>query len=74
MGKKKSLFYGCSAYPTCDFSSWDMPTKEKCPKCGGMLFLKKSKNQLVCHLESCGYSVAAPEKETENDENKSEEA
>jgi hypothetical protein len=39
-----------------------------------MLFLKKSKNQLVCHLESCGYSVAAPEKETENDENKSEEA
>ena len=77
MGKKKSLFYGCSAYPGCDFSSWDLPTKEKCPQCGGMLFLKKSKGQLVCHLESCGYSVAAPEKEISpesDDEIKSEEA
>ena len=65
MGKKKSLFYGCSAYPACDFSSWDMPTKEHCPQCGGMLFLKKAKNLLVCHKEECGYSVAAPERENE---------
>ncbi len=60
MGKKKSLFYGCSAYPGCDFSSWDLPTAENCPKCGQMLFRKKSKNQLVCHNETCGYSVEVP--------------
>ena len=41
--------------PKCDFSSWDMPTGEKCPQCGGMLFRKKGKPLLVCHAEGCGY-------------------
>ncbi|MBQ7337707.1 MAG: type I DNA topoisomerase [Clostridia bacterium] len=61
LGKKKSLFYGCSSYPACDFSSWDLPTNEKCPRCGEMLFRKKSKGQLICHNETCGYTVDAPE-------------
>jgi DNA topoisomerase-1 len=68
MGKKKALFYGCSAYPKCDFSSWDLPTNEKCPNCSGMLFYKKSKGLLVCHDESCNYSVAAPEQNTDDAE------
>ena len=54
-------FYGCSGYPSCDFSSWDLPTKENCPECGGMLFVKKSKNLLVCAKDGCGYSRQAPE-------------
>ena len=55
-GRNRAVFYSCENYPKCDFSSWDMPTKEKCPQCGGMLFRKKGKPLLVCHAEGCGYS------------------
>ena len=34
MSRKGRKFYGCERYPECDFSSWDMPTNDKCPKCG----------------------------------------
>ena len=43
-GKKKNLYYRCEKYPECDFSSWDLPTAEKCPKCGKMLFEKTNFN------------------------------
>ena len=54
-GRGRTVFYSCERYPDCDFSSWDLPTAEKCPDCGGMLFRKKGKNQLVCHDKACGY-------------------
>ena len=60
-GRNKSVFYSCSGYPECDFSSWDMPTSETCPNCGGMLYVKKGKNQLVCKTEGCGYKADRPE-------------
>src|SRR5665647_737001 len=28
--KRGRLFYGCSAYPACDFALWSKPTGEKC--------------------------------------------
>jgi DNA topoisomerase I len=31
------VFYGCSRYPECDFSTWSRPTGEKCPECGGLI-------------------------------------
>ena len=37
-----------------------MPTAEKCPRCGGMLFRKKGKDLLVCHDKDCGYTCEAP--------------
>ena len=55
-GRNKTVFYSCERYPECDFSSWDMPTDEKCPTCGQMLFRKKGKALLVCHDKACGYS------------------
>ncbi|MBR7184321.1 MAG: type I DNA topoisomerase [Clostridia bacterium] len=54
-GRGRTVFYSCERYPECDFSSWDLPTAEKCPDCGGMLFRKKGKNQLICHDKACGY-------------------
>mgnify|MGYP004595504383 CR=1 FL=1 len=70
-GKGKSNFYGCSAYPKCDFVSWDMPTNEKCPECGEMLFIKKGKKQLVCHNDKCNYKQDMTESENkETIENK----
>ena len=60
MGKNKTLFYSCERYPDCDFSAWDMPTNEKCPTCGKMLFRKKGKDMYVCHDKECGYKAEAP--------------
>ena len=54
-GRNKTVFYSCERYPDCDFSSWDMPTKEKCPKCGEILFRRKGRESLYCRKNGCGY-------------------
>lgn len=54
-GKGKMLFYSCEKYPECDFSSWDMPLNEKCPDCGAGLFYRKSRKNVICKNQSCGY-------------------
>lgn len=54
--KRGRTFYGCSSYPNCDFVSWNEPTNEKCPQCGGILFERKGKYpKLCCEAEGCGY-------------------
>lgn len=64
--KRGYVFYGCSNYPECDFSTWDVPTKETCPQCGNSLF--KHKSNLVCQKEDCGYEIAAPKKRSTTNE------
>ncbi len=54
--KAGKIFYSCSKYPQCKFMSWEMPTGEKCPKCGKYLF-KKGK-QIRC--SSCDFVKDAP--------------
>lgn len=54
--KRGRVFYGCNNYPKCDFVSWDEPTKEKCPKCGEILFKKNTKKlKIYCQNKDCGY-------------------
>lgn len=54
--KKGKKYYGCEDNPNCQFMTWDLPTEEKCPKCGSTLFQKGGKNgKLICHKENCGY-------------------
>ncbi|MBR6410327.1 MAG: topoisomerase DNA-binding C4 zinc finger domain-containing protein, partial [Clostridia bacterium] len=53
-------FYSCENYPQCQFSSWDKPTEEVCPKCGKTLFIKKSKKQLYCRNRTCDYTRPMP--------------
>ena len=54
--KKGKKYYGCEDNPTCSFMTWDLPTEEKCPKCGSTLFQKGGKNGvLLCHKPDCGY-------------------
>jgi DNA topoisomerase-1 len=60
-GKNKTVFYSCEKYPTCDFSSWDMPTDERCPDCGEILYRKKGQNVLFCHTKSCGFKKEVKE-------------
>ncbi len=56
-GKKGRFFYGCEAYPNCDFVSWDKPVAMKCPKCGGMMAQKIGQNGsfIACMDKSCNY-------------------
>ncbi len=57
--KRKTIFYGCSNYPNCDFVSWNEPVDERCPNCGEVLFKKKGKKQvLFCANKDCGYEKA----------------
>ncbi len=58
--KKGRKYYGCEDNPECTFMSWQKPSKEKCPQCGGYLLEKGSK--LVCADETCGF-VKVKEKE-----------
>ncbi len=52
--KKGRRFYGCEAGPDdCDFMSWQKPSEQKCPKCGGYMVEKGSK--VVCADAQCGY-------------------
>ncbi len=51
--KKGRRYYGCEANPECDFMSWQKPSKEKCPECGG--YMVEKGNQRVCASEACGY-------------------
>ena len=51
--KKGRKYYGCEDNPECDFMSWQKPSSEKCPDCGG--YMVEKGNKLVCADEKCGY-------------------
>lgn len=56
--KKGKVFYGCSKYPDCDFSTWDLPTKEVCKTCGNLKFKKsRTKNAQVYCLKCDGENL-----------------
>ncbi len=63
MLKRKSrygkYFYSCEKYPKCKYAVWDLPLKEKCPKCGWkMLTLKTTKRrgtEKVCPQKECDF-------------------
>ncbi|HOM25339.1 MAG TPA: topoisomerase DNA-binding C4 zinc finger domain-containing protein, partial [Thermosynergistes sp.] len=57
--KKGRTFYGCSRYPDCKFTSWDPPTGERCPVCGGYMVLKGRSKTPTC--SSCGHKGLADE-------------
>lgn len=63
--KKGRLYYGCENNPECEFMSWQRPSKEKCPSCGGYMLEKG--NKLVCADEHCGYVMAKPKENEENE-------
>ena len=64
MTKKGRRYYGCENNPECEFMSWQKPSKEKCPECGGYMLEKG--NKLVCANEQCGYVTALPKEKTED--------
>ena len=53
MTKKGRRYYGCIDGPECDFMSWQKPSTEKCPQCGG--YMVEKGNKLACADPQCGY-------------------
>ncbi len=52
--QKGKVYYSCSAYPGCKFMSWDLPTGDKCPKCGDAL-VKTPRGGVKCSNKECSY-------------------
>ncbi len=42
--RRGRVFYGCSNYPECDFTSWKRPLPAPCPLCGGLLVVAGKKD------------------------------
>ena len=68
LGERRSrrgkVFYGCSNYPKCEFSTWDKPVPEPCPKCNALFLVEKTKKakdsetttaSLNCYKADCDY-------------------
>ena len=51
--RKGKIFYGCNNYPKCKVALWDMPTGNKCPKCGELMVNKN--NAEKCSV--CNYAL-----------------
>jgi len=52
--KKKRTFYGCSAYPDCDFAIGDKPVPQPCPECSGLLVMRGKKMARCTRCEFSG--------------------
>ena len=62
-GKKRGMvFYGCSNYPTCDFSVRQRPIAQPCPECSELL-VSSGRDRARC--TACDYNGAIPEPEPE---------
>jgi DNA topoisomerase-1 len=57
--RRGKVFYGCANYPKCEFTLWNKPILEPCPKCGWKFLTekttKKHGRQLICANEQCDY-------------------
>jgi DNA topoisomerase I len=59
--RRGKVFYGCANYPKCDFTLWNKPILEPCPKCGRPFLTekitKRRGRELICSNEECGFSM-----------------
>jgi len=57
--KTRRVFYGCSNYPNCKFTTWDKPVNSFCPKCNSIMLEhvdRNGKKTLHCSNEKCELS------------------
>lgn len=57
--QKGRRYYACENGPECEFMTWQRPSENKCPECGGVLLEKG--NKLVCNNEKCGAIIEKTE-------------
>ena len=60
--KRGKLFFGCGAYPDCNFVLWNRPVAKICPDCDASYLVEKSSKRdgrrLVCDSENCDHAEA----------------
>ncbi len=58
--RKGKIFFGCSAYPNCDFVLWQRPVTEPCPKCAAPFLTERvmrgGRRVQRCWREGCDFS------------------
>ena len=59
--KRGKTYYSCLGYPDCKFMSWDIPTGDKCPKCGGAM-VKTARGNVHCENKACADKVKTEKK------------
>ena len=61
--RKGKIFFGCSAYPNCDFVLWQRPVTEPCPKCAAPFLTERvmrgGRRVQRCWREGCDFSREA---------------
>jgi DNA topoisomerase-1 len=61
--RKGKIFFGCSAYPDCDFVLWQRPLAEPCPKCAAPFLTERvmrgGRRVQRCWREDCDFSREA---------------
>jgi DNA topoisomerase-1 len=62
--RRGKVFYGCVNYPKCDFTLWNKPILEPCPKCKAVFLTekitKRHGRQLICATEDCDFVKETP--------------
>ncbi|MBI4233717.1 MAG: type I DNA topoisomerase, partial [Chloroflexi bacterium] len=61
-GRRSSTFYGCSNYPTCNFTLNRRPLPQPCPQCQGLL-AEGARNTVRC--TQCDFKGALPQEAPE---------
>jgi len=60
--RRGKVFYGCNAYPACDFAIWDRPVPKECPDCGSSYLVEKRSRggevTLACPQKGCSFRKA----------------
>jgi DNA topoisomerase-1 len=58
--KSGRTFYGCNAYPNCDFVTWDRPVDTPCENCNNAYMIEKVRSAgAVLKCPACGAESAA---------------
>lgn len=61
--KRGKIFFGCSSYPKCDYTTWDTPLKDTCPECGSFKVrhnFRKDRFTIWCGNEACTTRITTP--------------
>lgn len=61
--KTGKSFYGCSAYPQCDFAAPGLPTGEVCEKCGSFILKGRGKSKYCMNSECESRTANSSKKE-----------
>jgi len=67
VNKRKQVFYGCSNFPKCQFTTSHKPLPQPCPECGKLLALDR-KGMAMC--TACHYKVKLSQLEPQKQKEK----